>query len=169
VGLVVQPGSPHVGRRRVRDQAFLSGVAVETGHGAQPTGDGGPGPTQGLEVTGEALDVSAPRPEHCHPVFGAPGHVLAQIQRVGLAGQAAVAGQEPHQGELLVAAEQPVSRRERGTCREGNIHGGTSKRRAEAPGAGTGQAAPATHRWPPTVRCGRQYRARAGTMRSCPP
>ena len=81
-----------MGRRRGGDQAFLLGVAVEAGDGAEPAGDRGPGAAQQLEVTGEALDVSAPRPEHRHPVFGAPGHVLAQIHGVGVAGQAAVAG-----------------------------------------------------------------------------
>jgi hypothetical protein len=43
-------------------------------------------------VTGEAFDVGATRPEHRHPVFGAAGHVLAQIQRVSVTGPAAVAG-----------------------------------------------------------------------------
>jgi hypothetical protein len=69
-------------------------------------------------------------------MFGAPGHVLAQIKGVGVAGQAAVAGQEPGQGELLVGAEQLVSRRESRACRDGNVHDGTSKRQAEAPGPG---------------------------------
>jgi hypothetical protein len=107
---------------------------------------GGPGSAQGLEVAGEALDIGAARPEHRHPVFGAPGHVLAQIEHVGLAGEAAVTSQEPRQRQLLVGAERLVSGREQGACREGNVHGGTSKRHAEAPVAGTGQAAPATIR-----------------------
>jgi hypothetical protein len=60
-------------------------------------------------MTGEALDIGTARTEHRHLVFGAPGHVLAQIQREGVAGQAAVAGQEPRQRQLLVGAEQLVS------------------------------------------------------------
>jgi hypothetical protein len=94
VGLVVQAGSPHVRGRGHSDPAFLLRVPVEARHGAQPAGDRGPGPPQGLEVAGELLDVGAARPEHRHPVFGAPGHVLAQVQRVDIAGEAAVAGQE---------------------------------------------------------------------------
>jgi hypothetical protein len=62
VGLVVQAGAAHMRRRRDRDQALLFGVAVEAGHGAQPAGDGGPGPAQGLEVTGETLDIGATPP-----------------------------------------------------------------------------------------------------------
>jgi hypothetical protein len=114
VGLVVEAGSTHVRRRGDRDEAFLFGVAVEADHGAEPAGDRGPGPTQGLDVAGEALDVGATRTEHRQVVFGAPGHVLAQIQRVGVAGEAAVAGQEPRQRQLLVRAEQLVSWGERG-------------------------------------------------------
>jgi hypothetical protein len=64
MGFVVQAGSPHMGRRRDRNQVFLFGVAVEAGHGAQPAGDRGPRPAQGLEVAGEVLDVNATRPEH---------------------------------------------------------------------------------------------------------
>jgi hypothetical protein len=147
VGLVVQAGSTHMRRRRDRDQAFLFGVAVEAGHGAKPASDRRPGPAQRLKMAGEALDVGATCTEHRHPMLGAPGHVLAQIQCVGVAGQPAVAGQEPRQRQLLVGAEQLVSRGERGAGREGNVHDGTSKRRAEAPVAGTGQvAAPATIR-----------------------
>ena len=62
VGLVVQAGSTHVRGRGDGDQAFLFGVAVEAGNGAQPAGDGGSGPAQGLEVTGEALDIGATPP-----------------------------------------------------------------------------------------------------------
>jgi hypothetical protein len=51
-----------MGRRSDRDQAFLFGVAVEAGHGAQPASDGGPGPAQGLEVAGETLDIGTTRP-----------------------------------------------------------------------------------------------------------
>jgi hypothetical protein len=143
VGLVVQPGPPHVRRQGQGDQAFLFRVAVEAPHGAQPPGDRGPGPPERLEVAGEALDVGAARTEHLYVMFGAPSDVLAQVERVGLEGEAAVAGQEPCQRQLLVDAERHVSPHEHGACRDGNVHGGTSKRRAEAPVAGTGQAAPA--------------------------
>jgi len=49
--------------RGVLDQVFLYRVPVEPGDGAQPPGDGGPGPAVGLQVTGEALDAGAARLE----------------------------------------------------------------------------------------------------------
>ena len=42
--LIVQPGTAHVRCRRVVEQVFLDRVLVETGDGAAPPGDGGPGP-----------------------------------------------------------------------------------------------------------------------------
>ena len=62
---------------------------------AQPPGDGGPGPAAGFQVAGEALDVGAARLEQAHVVSLAPAGVLAQIQRVSLARQTRIAGQEP--------------------------------------------------------------------------
>ena len=59
VGLVVQSGSPYMGRRRDRDQAFLFGVAVETGNGAQPAGDRGPGPAQLLVGAEQLVSVAS--------------------------------------------------------------------------------------------------------------
>jgi hypothetical protein len=41
------------------EKFFLDGVAVEPGDGAQPAGDGGPGPAAGFQVAGEQLDVGA--------------------------------------------------------------------------------------------------------------
>src|SRR5919106_2092690 len=67
VGLIVQAGSTYMGRWRDRQQALLFRVAVEAGHGAQPAGDRGPGPAQGLEMAGEGLDVGATRPQHRQP------------------------------------------------------------------------------------------------------
>jgi hypothetical protein len=93
-------------RRRDGDETLLLGGAIEAGHGAQPSGDGGPRPAQGLEVAGEALDVGASRTEHREVMFGAPGDVLPQVEGVGIAGEAAVAGQETRQRQLLVRAEQ---------------------------------------------------------------
>ena len=59
VGLVVDPWPADMDRRRMGDEAFLFGVAVEAGHGAQPSGDGGRRPTSGLEVPSEGLDVAS--------------------------------------------------------------------------------------------------------------
>ena len=43
--------------RGVIEEFLLDGVPVESGHGAQAAGDGGPGAAAGLQVAGEALDV----------------------------------------------------------------------------------------------------------------
>jgi len=75
-------------------QVLLHGVPVEPGDGAQPAGDGGPGAAAGLQVAGEALDVRAAGLEQAEVVLVAPVGVLVQVQLVGFAGQAAVAGQE---------------------------------------------------------------------------
>jgi hypothetical protein len=94
VRFVVQAGPPDVGGRGVVEQVFLDGVPVEPGDGAQPPGDGGPGPAAGLQVAGETLDVGAAGLEQAQVVLVAPAHILAQVQLVRRAGQAAVAGQE---------------------------------------------------------------------------
>jgi hypothetical protein len=76
------------------EQLFLHGVAVEPDDRAQAASDGGPGPAADLQVTGEALDVGAPGLEQAQVVLGAPARILAQVQLIGLTGQAAVASQE---------------------------------------------------------------------------
>jgi hypothetical protein len=48
-----------------------------------------------FEVPAEALDVRAPHGEQSQIVAVAPGGELPQVQRLGLAGQVAVLGQEP--------------------------------------------------------------------------
>jgi hypothetical protein len=59
VRLVVQAGPADVSGREVIEEFLLDGVAVEPGDGAQPPGDGSPGAAAGLQVAGEAFDVSA--------------------------------------------------------------------------------------------------------------
>jgi len=92
VGLVVQPRPPDVRGWRVLEEFFLDGVAVEPGDGAQPAGDRGAGPSPGLQVAGEAFDVGAADGEQGQGADPAPGGELAQVQGVGVAGQAAVPG-----------------------------------------------------------------------------
>jgi hypothetical protein len=53
-----------------------------------------PGATAGFHVAGEAFDVGAASLEQPQVPLVAPAGVLAQVQLVGFAGQAAVAGQE---------------------------------------------------------------------------
>ncbi len=80
--------------RGVIQQFFLDRIAVEPGDGTQTAGDGGPGAAVGFEVAGEALDIRAARLEQAQMVLLAPAGELAQVQFVGLPGQAAVPGQE---------------------------------------------------------------------------
>ena len=97
VGFVVDPGPANVHRRRMGDQAFLFGVAVEAGHGAQPPGDGGRRPSPSFQVASVGLDVASADLEQAQVALVAAGDELAQIQRVGVAGEAPVAAEEPGQ------------------------------------------------------------------------
>ena len=95
VRLIIQPRPPDMRSRGVLEQFFLHGVFVEPGDGAQPPGDGGAGAPVGFQVAGEAFDAGAADGEQAQRAGAAPGGELAQVQRVCLAGQAAVSGQEP--------------------------------------------------------------------------
>ena len=85
-------------RRRVVEQLFFNGVAVETGHGAKTAADGGASTALGFELPAEALDVSPAHREQVRAVVAAPAHELAQVQGVGISGEPAVAGEETSQG-----------------------------------------------------------------------
>ena len=80
-------------------ELFFDGVPVEPGNGAQPPGHGRPGPAAGFEFPGKAFDVGAADGEQAQGPGAAPAGELAQVQRVRFAGQAAVSGQEPGEGE----------------------------------------------------------------------
>ena len=89
-------------------QALLLGVAVEAGDRAQPAHHRGACAAALFEVAGEALDVGTPRLEQAKATLLAPGNELALIQGIGVAGQAAVPGQEAGEREPLVIAERGV-------------------------------------------------------------
>jgi hypothetical protein len=93
-------------RRGVIKKLFLDGVPVEPRDGAQPAGDGGPGPAAGLHVAGEALDIRTAGLEQAQVPLLAPAGVLAQVQGIRITGQAGVTGQEPGQRQLLLAGER---------------------------------------------------------------
>jgi hypothetical protein len=101
VGLVVDARPTDVHGRGVLDDAFFFGVAVEPDDRAQPAGDRRPGLATVFEVAGEALDIDAVDVEQLMLVLPAPGGELAQIQGVGVTGEAAVGGQEPEQRHPL--------------------------------------------------------------------
>jgi hypothetical protein len=142
VRLIIQPGTADVGSRGVLEQVFLQRIPVEPGDRAQPAGDGGPGATAGLQVTGETLDVGAAGLEQAQVMLVVPARVLAQVQLVRLAGQAAVAGQESRESQPLGVGKHRHNRDQ-----------GSRGGRGETPG-GWAAVAPATmiH---PTVRPGR--------------
>jgi hypothetical protein len=76
--------------------------------------DRGAGSASGFQVPGEALDVRAPDGEQGQGPGPAPAGELAQVQRVRLAGQAAVPGQEPGEGDPFGLGEGGLDRGERG-------------------------------------------------------
>jgi hypothetical protein len=85
----------------VRQQAFLLGVAVEAGDRAQPSSHRRSGPPAGFEISSEGLDIDPSHQEQIELTLIAPDHELAQVQLVGVAGEAAVAGEEAAQREPL--------------------------------------------------------------------
>jgi hypothetical protein len=108
-------------------QEFLfDRVFVEPGDGGQPAGDGGPGPAPGFEFPGEAFDVGAADGEQRQGTGAAPGSELAQVECVRFAGQAAITGQVPGEGEPFGIGEGGLDRGERGGW-DGSGHRGTSR------------------------------------------
>ena len=83
------------------EQFLLDGVSVEPGDRAQPTGEGGAGSAAGLHVAAAAFDVPASRLEQMQFMLLAPRGENPQVQCVGIAGQAAVPGQEADQRDPL--------------------------------------------------------------------
>ena len=77
------------------EQVFFDGVAVEPRDGAEPAGDGSSGAAAGFQIPGEALDVSAAGAEQLQVMLLAPAGVLAQVQFIGLAGQALYPARNP--------------------------------------------------------------------------
>ena len=124
VRLIVDPRAADMGGRGVVQELFLHRVTVEPGDGAQPPGDRGAGPAPGFQVAGEAFDVGAADREQSQGAGPAPGGELAQVQGVGLTGQAAVPGQEPGERETFGIARYWLEG-DKGGC--GGSHRGTSR------------------------------------------
>jgi hypothetical protein len=97
----IQARAADMNGRGMLEQLFLHRVLVEPRDGAQAAGDGRPRAAAGFQVAGEAFDVGAAHLEQAQVVLLAPGRVLAQVQRIRLAGQAGVTGQEPGQGQAF--------------------------------------------------------------------
>jgi hypothetical protein len=122
VRLVVEPGTAHMDRRRMFDQAFPPGVAVEARDRAQSTGDGRTSPPAGLELAAEALDVHAMHFEEPALMLRAPDNELSQVERVRLAGRTSIARQEPSERQLFTISEAPIDRNQ--SSRSTQIHRG---------------------------------------------
>jgi len=116
----------------VLEKLLFDRVLIEPRDGAQPPGDGGARPAPSFQIPGKALDVGAADGEQRQGAGAAPGGVLAQVQPVCLAGQAAIAGQEPGERKpccLLTTA---------GGGRRLGVQGGPGEGRSSA-AAGTGR------------------------------
>jgi hypothetical protein len=95
------------------EEFFFDRIFVEPGDGAQPPGNGGAGAPFGFQVAGEAFDVGAADGEQMKGAAAAPDGELTQVQRVRLASQAPVAGQEPGEGEPFGVCEGGLDRGKR--------------------------------------------------------
>ena len=131
-GLAGDPGPPDAGGRGAIQELFSDRVLTEPADGGQPPGDGRPGPAPGLQVAGETLDVRTADSEQGQRAAAAPAGKLAQAQRVRLASQAAVPGQEPRERDPPGTGDGGLDRGERGG-RGGSGH------RAPPGQAGTGK------------------------------
>ena len=131
--VVVHPRAADVSGRGMLEELFFDGVLVEPSNGAQPPGHGHASPAEGFEFPGKAFDVGAADGEQGKRPGAAPAGELVQVQRVRLAGQAAVSGQEPAEGEPFGIGEGGLDRGERGGW-------GGSGHRAPPGRAGTGKA-----------------------------
>jgi hypothetical protein len=119
------------------EELFFDRVFAEPGDGAQPPGHGDARSPSCFQAAGEAFDVGAADSEQAQGASAAPAGELAQIQRVRLAGQAAVAGQEPGKRTTLSIGEGGLDRG------EGSGWGG-SGHRAPPGRAETRRAGPVT-------------------------
>jgi hypothetical protein len=106
---------------RPLEQALLFGVPVDPGDGAEPSSDRRPGAAPCFELASEALDVSASHREQAEVVLLAPGDELTQIERVRVAGQAAVAGEERRQRVPLDVRERRVDHSDIGRRGVGHV------------------------------------------------
>jgi len=112
VRLVIQPRPSDVRGGGMLQEFFLDGVLAEPADAAQPPGGGGAGTAAGFQFAGEGLDVGAADGEQLKRAGAAPASELPQVERAGLAGQAAVPGQEPGEREPLGISEHRLDRDE---------------------------------------------------------
>ena len=158
MGLVGDPRTSDVRGWGTVQEFFLEGTSAEPGDGGQPSGNGGAGPGLWLPVPWRRS-----RCRRCGPC-PAPTGELAQVQGRRLAGQPAVAGQEPGKRDSFGVGEDGLD------CRE---HGGWGRQwswSTSRPGwnreAGP-VAVPAVRRKPTVSRLVRSRHA-VGKREACP-
>ena len=95
VGLVVEARPPDVHRGGVVDETFRLGVAVEADDRGEATSDRGARLAGGLQHAGEGLDVGAVDLQDRKVVGRAEQEELAEVARVGVTRESAVAAEEP--------------------------------------------------------------------------
>ncbi len=88
------------------EELFLNGVPVEAADRAETASDGGPSAAVGFHVTTEALDVGSSDHEEPEIPFEASRGELSEIKGIRRPGQAAVGGEKPREGLLLILAEE---------------------------------------------------------------
>ena len=103
--LIVHPRTADMGGRGMIQELFFDGVLVEPRDGGQPASDGSASTAPGFQLAGEPFDVGAADREQGQGTGAAPAGELAQVQGVGLAGQAAVPGQVPGERESFGVGE----------------------------------------------------------------
>jgi hypothetical protein len=101
-------------RGRDRDQPFFFGVSEKAGHCARSPGHCRPGAPPFLKRLSVKLEVGTAYREQLERVLLAERNELPKVERVSLAGQAPVAGEEAGQGQALMVGENEV-----GDCRDG--------------------------------------------------
>lgn len=98
---------------------FLDGVSVEPADRAQSTRDRRTCSAAAFDIAAEALNVCTSSLQQVQIVLLAPGGEHPQVERVGVACQAAIAGKKPSQSDPLALGEQRLDRRH-----VGRSHGG---------------------------------------------
>jgi hypothetical protein len=101
VGFIVDPRTTDVDCRRVGDEAFLLGVAIESSDGTQSATDRGRCPTPIFQLPSIGLDVASPNIEQTQVAPIAEGDELTKVQRIGVAGETPVAAEEPGEGYVF--------------------------------------------------------------------
>ena len=112
---MVDAWTADVHRWRVFDHAFFLGVTVEADDRAQPARNVAWDLPRSSKIAGEAIDVDPPHLEQTVLTLPAPRRELSQIQRVDVAGVAAVAGQIAEQCRLLDLAHHRLLPLDRST------------------------------------------------------